>query len=83
MFRFAADEHGWPMRAVEHRPVACVPIPEKIGILRASQSAGHKPAGRTDWKSMFRLGGLNAAITRCSSPQQKSRHVSGKPQQDK
>jgi hypothetical protein len=50
MFRFAADEHGWPMRAVEHRPVACVPIPEKIGILRASQSAGHKPAGRTDWK---------------------------------
>jgi len=27
----------------------------------ASQSAGYKPAGRTDWKSMFRLHGLTAA----------------------
>ena len=25
MFRFAANEYGWPMRVVEHRPVACVP----------------------------------------------------------
>jgi hypothetical protein len=25
IFRFATNEHGWPMRAVEHRPVACVP----------------------------------------------------------
>ena len=33
----------------------------------ASQSAGYKPAGRTDWKSMFRLRGLTAASTRCSS----------------
>jgi hypothetical protein len=30
MFRFAANAHGWPMRVVEHRPVACVPSPENI-----------------------------------------------------
>ena len=29
MFRFAANEHGLPMRAVEHMQVACVPIPEQ------------------------------------------------------
>jgi hypothetical protein len=30
MFRFAANEHGWPIRMAEHRPVACVPSPENI-----------------------------------------------------
>jgi len=30
MFRFGANEHGWPMRVVEHRPAACVPSPENI-----------------------------------------------------
>ena len=48
MFRFAANEHGWPMRVVEHRPVACVPSGD---VLRCVAVSGvYKPAGRTDWK---------------------------------
>ncbi len=36
MFRFAANEHGWPMRMVEHRPVACVPSGDVLRCLPIS-----------------------------------------------
>jgi hypothetical protein len=62
MFRFAAGTHGWRMRVMEHRPVACVPSPENIrdSPLPPNQRVTN-PAGRTDWKSMFRLRRLTAA----------------------
>jgi hypothetical protein len=33
MFRFAANEHGWSMRVVEHGPVACVPSEDILRCL--------------------------------------------------
>ena len=36
MFRFAANEHGWPIRMAEHRPVACVPSGDVLRCLPIS-----------------------------------------------
>ena len=36
MFRFAANEHGWRVRVVEYRPVACVPSGDVLRCLPIS-----------------------------------------------